>query len=428
VREIVLIILLVTLAPAAAAQETLDLAAIQQRAIDADPRIRQLQLEAMQTELRLRNIEAERKPSVSLEGQAQVQSEVIELPFPQTGTTSLRPPKDTYEAAVRIERMLLDPTTRARIAAEEARLAEAQARVRTALFTLRQEVNEAFFAAALLQEREAQIATAITDLEARLRDATLRVEAGTALPSDAASIEAALLQRRQDAAELRASRRAALARLSRLTDSDYSAEQALAVPRLGEPLAEARANLDVLRARPEFEQFALTRERLEAQKELVDTQTRPRVSAYGKAAYGRPGLDPLESDLHPYWLAGVRVQWKPWTWGTTARERELLELQQEAITSEEEAFARTLLRNLENDLAAIDHLRDVAATDDRIVALREEIERETRIRYGEQVVTAAEYVDRQTDVLEARLLRASHRVQLAQAEARVLTLLGVEVR
>jgi phage terminase Nu1 subunit (DNA packaging protein) len=42
-------------------------------------------------------------------------------------------------------------------------------------------------------------------------------------------------------------------------------------------------------------------------------------------------------------------------------------------------------------------------------------------------VTAAEYVDRQTDVLEARIARARHRVERAQAQARFLTTIGLEV-
>jgi hypothetical protein len=37
-------------------------------------------------------------------------------------------------------------------------------------------------------------------------------------------------------------------------------------------------------------------------------------------------------------------------------------------------------------------------------------------------------VDKQTDVLEARLLRATHRVERAQAQTRFLTVLGLEVR
>jgi outer membrane protein TolC len=153
-----------------------------------------------------------------------------------------------------------------------------------------------------------------------------------------------------------------------------------------------------------------------------------RLSAYGRAGAGRPGLDFLSHDVNPYWLAGVRVQWNPIRWGSPAREREALALQQQAVQADEDAFARHLLRAVQQDLATLDQLEEAAPLDDRIVALRESIERETSARLGERVVTAAEYVDKQTDVLEARLLRATHRVERAQAQARLLTVLGLEVR
>jgi outer membrane protein TolC len=423
------LVLLAGATATARAQETIELDATRQQAASADPRLRQLELEAGQSALRLRNIEVERRPALSLEGQAQYQSEVVQFPFrAPDGSAPPMPPKDTYDAHLGVEQPLLDATTRARADAERARLAEAQARIRTTLFALRQEVDEAFFTAALLQEREAQVALAVTDLEARLKEARLRVEEGTALPSESESIEAALLQRRQDAIKLRAGRRAALARLSELTDRTLSADDHLALPDAGARVAEARANLDQVRARPEFVQFARMRDQLEAQKRVVGAQEEPRVSAFGKAGVGRPGLNFISRDFNPYWLAGIRVQWNPFRWGTPARERELLALQQQAVQADEDAFARSLRRAVQEDLANLDQLDEAAPLDDRIVALRESIERETSVRLGERVVTAAEYVDKQTDVLEARLLRATRRVERAQAQVRFLNVLGLEVR
>jgi outer membrane protein TolC len=60
--------------------------------------------------------------------------------------------------------------------------------------------------------------------------------------------------------------------------------------------------------------------------------------------------------------------------------------------------------------------------------LREQVERETRIRLQEGVVTSADYVTRSSELLQARLTRATHRVSLAQARAHFLTTLGMEVR
>lgn len=421
-----LALLLLLAAFPSAAQEIL-LGDLYREAITSDPRMRQLELEAAQTELRLRNLDAERLPEISIAGEAQYQSDVIEFPFaPSGGTGSVTPPHDTIDVHVQLQQVLIDPARAARVASERARLTEVQAKIRTMMRALRHEVDEAFFTVLSLQEREAELEAIIRDLEARLRQARLHVEEGVALPGEAMTIEATRLRRDQDASELRARRRAALERLAALTGRDLSLDDRLDVPPLGDQVAAARRELDPSR-RPEFAQFDRTRERLEAQKGLVEAEERLRLFAYGRAGYGRPGLNFLSDAFDAYWLAGVRMQWRPWNWGSSERERRILELQQETIDTEEEALVRSILRSLENDLAIIDHLAEALAVDARIVELREAIERETRARYEEREVTAAEYVDRQTDVLEARLLFATHRAELAQAQARLLTLLGWEV-
>ncbi|HEX6179486.1 MAG TPA: TolC family protein [Thermoanaerobaculia bacterium] len=423
-------VVLIALAVASgAAGQEIALGTLHDAARAADPRLRQLELEREASELRLLNIASERRPALTVEGQTQYQSDVVQFPFAAPGGAAPpTPPKDTYDAYIRLEQSILDPALRARVANERARLAEAQARLDTSLYGLRVEVNEAFFAAIALQEREAQIETAITDLEARLKEARARVAEGVALPSETATVEATVLARRQDALTVRAQRRGALERLSALTGRALSIDARLELPNLGAEVANIRARTDELRARPEYEQFARARERLETQKDIVRSQEEPRVSAYGRAGVGKPGLNFLSDELDAYFLGGIRVQWRPWNWGTNDRERRILELQQQSIDADEAAFSRTLNRSIQNDLAAIDGLEEVLALDDRIVALRELIERETRARYAERVVTAADLVDKSTDVLEARVARAAHRVDLVAARARLLTILGQETR
>jgi outer membrane protein TolC len=60
--------------------------------------------------------------------------------------------------------------------------------------------------------------------------------------------------------------------------------------------------------------------------------------------------------------------------------------------------------------------------------LRERVLAETRVRFEEGVVTVGEFIDRETELSTARLTRATHRVELAQARARFLTTVGLEVR
>lgn len=404
------------------------LAELQRRAVESDPRARQAALLRSQSALREQSIRAERLPALSIEGLAQYQSDVPSIPIALPGVTPPSPAHDTYDARLAARQRLYDPALGARIGAERAQLAEAQARVRTPLHPLRQAVNDAYFAALLLQTQRGEIALAVTDLEAQLRVARERAAAGTALRGEANAVEAEVLRRRQVLAELDANRRAALDVLADLTGMPLDARDSLAPVALDEAVRAARARLPALGARPELEQFARTRDALAAQEAVVAARERPRVSAFARLGYGRPGLNVLSDAFDTYWLAGVQLEWTPLTWGTTRREREVLALQRELVETEEAAFRAQLARATVQDLATIDRLAGTLADDDRIIALRERILAEARARFAESVITSAEYVDRQTDLVNARLARALHRAELAQAQARLLTTLGLEVR
>jgi outer membrane protein TolC len=435
-RSSVALVWLATLSVAAAAhaqesswsgpRDSVRLSALLQQAAATDPRQRQFQLSAAASALRLGNIDADKKPTLDVAGQAQYQSAVTTIPVRVPNITIPTPPYDTYDAHLSAQQPLVNPTVAPRRAAERAQLAETQAELRVTLFGIRQDVNDAFFTALLLEERESQTILAIAGLDARLRETAIRLRDGAALPGDTAAIAATVLQRRQDLAQSRADRHAALARLAELVHAPISDSVALALPDLGAAVARATAASDT-RARPEFAQFEATRARLASQEAVESAQDRPKVSAFGRVGYGRPGLDQLASGFQPYFLGGLQFEWKPWTWGTTTRERQVLELERQITTTNERAFADRLGRGVQSSLATMARLDTAIALDDRIVGLRAEIERETAAKLREGVVTASEYVDRNTDLLSARLASAQHRVELAQARAGYLTTLGLEI-
>lgn len=409
-------------------RDSVPLGALQDSAVLRDPRGRELALLTAQSRLRQQNLTVERRPTLSLEGQAQYQSDVARIPVTLPGGMTVpTPPRDSYDAHLAAGQRIFDPSLGARRAVEDAQLAESQARLRAVLFPVRQNVSDAYFAALRAQSQLAELATAITDLEAQLRVATARVREGTALASEEKTIRAELLERRQSTAELSASRRASLVILADLTGQSLDAAAVLRAPDLAAEATQARASLAGLRRRPEYELFARQRAVLEQQERARGAQDRPRLFAFGRAGYGRPALNPLSDKFDNYWLAGLQVKWAPWSWGTTRREKELLAIQRQIISAEEQAFTDNLRRSTEQDLATIDRLAITLAQDDEIIALRESILAETRSRFNEGVVTSAEYVDRQTDVLSARVARALHRAELAHAHARFLNTLGIEV-
>ena len=409
-------------------ESTLNLGELHRAAEASDPRARGIRLLEQQWELRDRNVAVQRLPAFGIESQVQYQTDAPSSPVTNAGGSPLfQAPKQTYDTLLRVEQRLFDPTVSRQAAVQRAQLAEDQARVRTALYALRQQVSDAFFAVALLDQRAGVLAAAIADLSARASEMDARVREGTALRADFAAIEASRIQRRQEEDELRTNRRAALERLATIVSRRIAPGATPVLPDLASEVMRARSAGQLPKERPEFAQFTRARERLERQREAAVVQSLPKLSAFGRVGYGRPGLNFIRDEFDTYGVGGIRLQWNAWSWGTPTRESEIARLQADIVTAEEEAFTRTLEQSTGTDEATIERLERTVASDAQIIALREEVERAARARMQEGVLTAADYVARQSELLQSRYARASHEVELAQARARLLVTLGVEV-
>lgn len=404
---------------------TFTLEALQDSAEANDPRARQLSLLARQSELRRRNIAVELLPSIALESQAQYQSDVPRIPVP--GTPVL--PHDTYDARVVLNQRVFDPSLDARRDVERAQLGHAQATVETHLYGTRARVNDAYFGVLRAQLQADELQAGLSAVESQVAVAAARVREGAALPSEELALRAELLHRRQLLAEAEITRAAALATLASITGVAVDSTTRLTLPEYTPLYSRAREMVAGVqpRARPEYEQFEASRALLREQERARASQDLPRAFAFGRAGYGQPGLNPLNDSFDSYWLAGIQIQWSPWTWGAGRRDREVLAAQREIVASEEAAFTKQLHRAAIQDLAAVERLEASARLDDQIIAARETIAAETQARFAEGVVTSAELVERQSQLLSARLARALHRAELAQARARLLTTLGIEI-
>jgi outer membrane protein TolC len=207
-----------------------------------------------------------------------------------------------------------------------------------------------------------------------------------------------------------------------------NAADALVLPDLSAQVGEVRQADEMWRARPEYQEFATTRARLARQQELAAAQERPQVSAYGRLGFGLPGLNFASHSSEPYAVGGVQLRWRAWTWGAAARDRAVLSLQQQIVAANQGAFTTQVARAAQADLAAINRLDAALQTDERIVGLREQVLQTTATRLREGAAMVSEYVDRSTDLLQARITRARHQVERAEASARLLTTIGMEVR
>lgn len=420
-----MILLAATLLMVPLAQDSLTLTWVHARAAAADPRGGQTDLLATASEQRTAVLRNARLPQLALRAQATHQSDVTRVNVPGANITP--PPRDRWQAVVQADQLLFDGgLVNGRVALESARLLEQQAGVRVAQYALRGEAEAAFFGAWLLQERQVELDAVTLDLASRLGEIRARVREGIALPRDTAAIEAERLTVVRRRAETDAQRQAAIAVLSRITDTTLAASVHLADPRLSDAVdAIAAGALDTLRARPEFAQLQAVQQRLDREVALLAAENRPTLSAFAEGGVGRPGLNQFEPDPAAFWQGGVRFTWRPWTWGSAERSAGALRTQAEVVAADALALAARLSRAVEADLAMIRHLREGFADDARLIALREEIEAAAKAELAEGIITAARYVEARTDLAEARLAERRHRAELVRAEAAFLTTLGI---
>ena len=428
--------LLLTVQPVPA--DTVDLASLRAAAEARDPRAVQPEIYERAARLRIEALGTERLPQLALTGQASVQSDVPQIPVSLPDGSSPSPPNEQARAQVEADWAVLDGgRVDLRQDLERARLAEQTTGVAVALYPLREATTEAYFGALLAGSQAATLRLAEEDVAVRLALLRSRVAEGAALAADADRVEAEWLRLGQRVAEAEAQRRAALAVLSDLTGLAFGPDVALRLPELDALVAEGAdrgAVLDeedladalALGGRPEFARFEATQRRAEAEARLAGAATRPTVSVFGQAGVGRPSpFDFLADEVQEYALVGVRVRWAPVDWGRSRREAEAARLQAVAARTEADALARRLRRDVADDLADITRLDDALPVDDRVVALREEALRVAGRQLDEGVLLPDAYTDRLTDLAEARLVRARHRVERVRAQGRLLSTLGL---
>lgn len=428
------VLLLVPLPGAAqetgSAPDTVTLGALHRAAMAADPRLEQLELRASATELRIDELRSAWWPQLAVAAEGTLQSDVPSVPLTLPDVSVPEPPAERYRAALELDQLVYDAgATRRSEAVERVALDERRAEVRTELYRLRAEVDRAYFSSLLLEARAVEAAALVEDLEARLALVRAQAAEGAALPADTAALRAELLEAEQRRLELTAERRAARAVLRDLTGRAVDEDDVLAPPELTrsvERAMEAGGPAEV-RRRPEYDRFDFARDRLANEAERTASETSPRIRAFGRAGWGRPGLDFFADDAEPFWTVGVRVRWQPWDRGAEARERRILELERRVLDTEEAAFTDRLEREIHDDLEAMEQLRTALELDDEIVTLREQVERRARAQLRERAVPPSVYVEARNDLLEARVARERHRLELARVHARYLRRLGIEI-
>lgn len=353
-------------------------------------------------------------PQLNIGATATYQSEVTDLPFPSGGQFS--PPdlsKDQYKVTMDVSQTIYNGgAVGVQKKLEEIKGRQKRQATEIQLREIKEQVNQVYFGILLAQKQLQAVQTLSESLQSQVEEVRSKVKNGILLPSQKYILEAELIKAWQDSSEIQANIQSGYEMLSELIGQKINTNTELASPSQSFHFSNSLTEL-----RPEFQLFESNRKALDLQQELVQSQKTPSLSAFGTAAYGRPGFNVFENDFHPYYIVGLKVQWNFRSARNAGSRQQIYDLQQQQIIQEERAFERQIRGKLGKVRERIESLQDQIKRDQEIINLRQKVVAEKSSQLKNGTATATEYVTELHKATQARLAMLLRKTKLAQAQA-----------
>jgi len=373
------------------------------------PNLRQAEIRNEITGLQKENIKINYLPQISLNGQATYQSDVTGIDIPQSNISIPRPSKDQYKAFAEIKQSVWDGgLTAANSRLEEAILLNHLNQLEVELYRLNEQVSQAFFTVLTAEKQMEVLRAQKMVLEERLKTLESGIKHGTAEKTSALVIKAEILNLNQNELQMEAIKNTGIQMLSVLTGRkiDHSA---------GFHFNGYTLNTKQIFARPEIKLFESQRQQLDYQMKITDKSRNPKVFSFGQAGYGKPGLNMLSNQFDTYYLIGAGITWNPFDWSKSARQKKVLQLQQELVDTRQETFMQNINLLLARQKEEIYKLEKVIQTDEELLTIRSEVSKAAASRLDNEIITTSEYIREVQSETIAKLNHELHKIQLSEA-------------
>lgn len=391
------------------AQQRITLEECYNLAIQNYPLAKQTQLLETQHQLDAEAISVSKLPQLNLDAQATYQSDVIEVPIPNSNIEPLN--KDQYRATLSANQLIYNGgLTDASLRVKSAQLKAKQKQIEVSLYQLKQQINQLYFSILLSQESELLLKAKQTQLEAKLKEVVSGIKYGVILPSSDKVLEAELLKISQQFQELDSNKAALIGTLSSLIKKPLEASTLFQ-----NPLIETQLQNDL--NRPELELFQLKKEEIAQSETLISKQNAPKLLGFATGGYGNPGLNMLDNSFQAFYTVGVKLNWNVFDWNSKNKQRKSLAINKDIIDTETEAFKLNTNIELNKQQKEIEKIEGFITSDEAIINLRKEVLQTADSQLKNGVITSSAYITELTNLYKDQNTLVRHKIQLQLAKA-----------
>jgi len=390
-------------------------------AVGKYPLSRQFGLLTTSGELKKKNLGKNFLPKLMLNGQAHYQSDVTKIPVSDIPIPIDFPilDNDWYKISLDVSQTIYDGGTTSRLKdVEDVNLKIDKENIEIQLYALKERVTRIYFNILLLKEGKKTLILLKDNLIAKLSEVESGVANGVILASNADIINAEIIDVEQKISETEIGITALFKSLNELTGFNLTQETELVVP-------NPEININTFKNnRLEYSLMSLQQSKLTALKESVSTKRLPRLSAFGQAGYGRPGYDMLNDRFDDFYMIGLRLNWNIFDWNHTKNEKKILDIQNDIVTTNKEAFDKNLRVELQSRIAEVRKFEEMIKRDNEIIELRKKIVKAYSSQLDNGVITSTEYLMQANEEAKASLNLQTHKIRLIKAKLDYLAALG----
>lgn len=314
--------------------------------------------------------------------------------------------KDQYSASLDVTQTIWDGG--ALKAQKEAAESEAEANTKSidaSLYGLRERINELYFGIMLLQHNIELSDLMLGTLNANYDKLKAYKENGVIGQADLDAIRIQILKTKQEALNLKNSKKAYTQMLSLLCGLNLNEETELVQP---EEISVPGGEI----TRPELAMFNAQLKQIDSQKKMLNAGVTPKFGLYVSGGYGRPGLNMLSNTFKPYVLAGAKMVWNIGNFYNLKNNRQMLQLKMASIEAQKSTFLLNTSIDESRRDTEIETLRSQLQYDDEIIELRKSVLKANEEKMYDGTISGTDYVGYLNDSLIAEQNKAQHEIQM----------------
>ena len=376
------------------------------------PLIKRMDLIRQTTDLNVGNIQKGWLPQLSVMAQSTYQSDVTAFPdqmqalYKQMGISMEGLKKDQYRVGIDVQQLVFDGGA-IRNQKEMARLQGVveSAQNEVSMYSVRQRVNEMYFALLLLDEQILLNKDLQTLLNGNEKKLASLYKKGTAAEVDYLNVKAERLNVEQQMTSLQSQRQTVARMLSVFCGIEV---KKLVKPEVAGTSAENN--------RPELRLIDSQIRLANAQEKALHSALLPRLGVFASSFYGYPGYNMFEDMMHRKWslngMVGARLTWNIGAFYTHKSDKAKLKLMRQSAENSREVFLfNNNLEQIRQD-ENISRYRKLMAEDEEIISIRSSIRKAAESKLAHGIIDVNDLVREINAENATRVQRSVHEIEM----------------